>query len=78
MLEGDQLTEVTFTHTESSALEPLLYGLTYTVDNKSAMQTPIIGQPWFTFEQDDFRFKATLNKKYKQNKDYLVVDVEQI
>lgn len=78
VLEGDQLTEVTFTHTGGGALEPSLYGLTYTVDNISAMQTPLIGQPRLTFEQDGCRFKATLNKKYKQNKDCLVVDVEQI
>ena len=78
VLEGDQLTEVTFTHKGGGIMEPSLYGLTYTVDSISAMQTPLIGQSWFTFEQGDCKFKATLNKKYKQSKDCYVVDVEQI
>ena len=78
VLEGDQLTEVTFTHNGGGSMEPSLYGLTYTVDNISAMQSPLMGQPWFTFEQGGCKFKATLNKKYKQSKACYVVDVEQI
>ena len=78
VLEGNQLTEVMFTHTGGGALEPSLYRLTYTVESISAMQTPLNGQPWFTFEQDGCKFKATLNKKYKQSEDCYVVDVEQI
>lgn len=78
VLEGDQLTEVTYTHKGGGTMEPSLYGLTYTVNNISAIQTPLLGQPWFTFEQDGCKFKATLNKKYKQNKDCYVVDLTEI
>jgi|LSQX01.1.fsa_nt_gb hypothetical protein len=78
VLEGDQLTEVTFSHTGGGALEPSIYGLTYTVENIGPVNTPLIGQPWFTFEQDGCRFKATLNKRYKQSKDCYVVDIEEV
>lgn len=78
VLEGDQLTEVTFTHKGGGTMEPSLYGLTYTVVNMSAMQTSLVGRPWFTFEQDGCRYKATLNKKYKQSKDCYVVDLTEL
>lgn len=77
VLEGDQLTEVTFTHTGGGTLEPSLYGLTYTVENISPVHNGV-SKDWLTFEQDGCRFKAVINKKYIQNKDCLVVDVEQI
>ena len=78
VLEGDQLTEVTFSHTGGGALEPSIYGLTYTVENIGPVNTPLVGRPWFTFEQDGCRFKATLNKRYKQSKDCYVVDIEEV
>ena len=78
VLEGDQLTEVTFTHTGGGALAPSVYGLTYTVDNISPIQKPLFGDQWFTFEHDGFKFKATLNKKYKQSSDCYVVDLTEI
>lgn len=59
-------------------MEPSIYGLTYTVENIGPVNTPIAGQPWFTFEQDGCRFKATLNKRYKQSKDCYVVDIEEV
>lgn len=77
VLEDDQLTEVTFTHTGGGTMEPSLYGLTYTIENISQVHKGV-SKDWFTFEQDGCKFKATLNKKYKQRKDCLVVDVEQI
>lgn len=73
VLEGDQLTEVTFSHTGGGTLEPSLYGLTYTVEKISPVHNG-----GFTFEQDGCRFRATINQKYSQSKDCLVVDVEQI
>ena len=76
VLEGDQLTEVTFSHT-GGALEPSIYGLTYTVENISPVHKGI-SKDWFTFEQDGCRFKATLNKRYKQSKDCYVVDIEEV
>ena len=78
MLEGDQLTEVTFTHKGGGSLEPSEYGETYTVENISPIERPLLGQPWFTFEQGGSRFKATLNKKYKQRRDRYVIDVKEI
>ena len=78
MLEGDQLTEVTFTHKGGGSLEPSEYGETYTVENISPIERPLLGQPWFTFEQGGSRFKATLNKKYKQRRDRYVIDVTEI
>ena len=78
VLEGDQLTEVTFSHAGGGALEPSIYGLTYMVENIGPVNTPLVGRPWLTFEQDGCRFKATLNKKYRQSKDCYVVDIEEV
>lgn len=78
VLEGNQLTEVTFAHQGGGKLGPSEYGLTYTVDNISPIETPIFGQPWFIFEQGGSKFKATLNKKYKQNQGCYVVDLSEI
>ena len=78
VLEGDQLTEVTFTHRGGGTLEPSDYGATYTVENISPIQKPLFGDQWFTFEQDGCKFKATLNKKYNQKRDCLVVDIKEI
>ena len=75
VLEGNQLTEVTFTHKGGGLLEPSACGATYTVENISPVNTPLFGQPWFTFEQGGSRFRATLNKRYKQSKDCYVVDL---
>ena len=77
VLEGDQLTEVTFTHTGGGALEPSLYGLTYTVEKISPVHKGI-SKDWFTFEQDGCKFKATLCRKFRQSKDCYVVDVEEM
>ena len=77
VLEGDQLTDVTFSHAGGGALEPSIYGLTYTVENISPVHKGI-SKDWFTFEQDGCRFKATLNKRYKQSKDCYVVDIEEV
>ena len=78
VLEGDQLTEVTFTHMGGGSLEPSEYGETYTVENISPIEKPLFGQPWLTFEQGGSRFKATLNRKYKQRKDCYIVDLTEI
>ena len=50
LLEGDQLTEVTFTHKGGGIFEPSIYGLTYTVNNISPIETSFSGHPGFTFE----------------------------
>jgi len=78
VLEGDQLTEVTFTHKGGGSLEPSEYGETYIVENISPLEKPLFGQPWLTFEQGGSRFKATLNRKYKQRKDCYIVDLTEI
>lgn len=78
VLEGNRLTEVTFTHTGGGTLTPSVYGETYIVDNISPIQKPLFSEQWFTFEQDGCKFKATLNKKYKQSKGCLVVDLEEV
>ena len=78
VLEGDRLTEVTFTHKGGGSLEPSEYGETYTVENISPIEHPLFGQPWFTFEQGGSRFKATLNKNYKQRRDRYVIDLTEI
>ena len=78
VLEGNQLTEVTFIHKGGGSLEPSEYGETYTVENISPIESPLFGQPWFTFEQGGNRFKATLNKKYKQRRSRYVVDLTEI
>lgn len=78
VLEGDQLTEVTFTHKGGGSLEPSEYGETYTVENISPIEKPLFGQPWFTFEQGGSRFKATLNKRFEQRRDCYVVDLTEI
>lgn len=77
VLEGDQLTEVTFAHAGGGAMEPSTFGLTYTVENISPVHKGV-SVDWFTFEQGGCRFKARINKKYKQSEDCLVVDVEQL
>jgi len=78
VLEDDQLTEVTFAHKGGGKYEPTVFGLTYTVDNISSIQKPIFGQPWFTFEQEGCRFKATLNKKYRQRSNFYIIDIVEI
>ena len=78
VLEGDKLTEVTFTHKGGGSLESSEYGETYIVENISPLEKPLFGQPWFTFEQGGSKFKATLNKKYKQRRDCYVVDLTEI
>lgn len=78
VLEGNQLTEVIFTHKGGGSLEPSGYGETYTVENISSIEHPLFGQPWFTFEQGESKFKATLNKNYKQHRDCYVIDLTEI
>lgn len=78
VLEGDQLTEVTFTHTGGGTLSAADYGEIYTVENISPIQKPLFGDQWFTLEQGGCKFRATLNKKYKQSKNCLIVDIEEI
>jgi len=78
VLEGNQLTEVTFAHKGGGSLEPSEYGETYTVENISPIERPLFGHPWLTFEQGGSRFKATLNENYKQCRDCYVVDLLEI
>lgn len=78
VLEGDQLTEVTFTHVGGGTMEASEYGSTYTVENISHVEVPYFGQPWLTFEQGGSKFKATLIKKFKQREDCYIVDITEI
>ena len=78
VLEGDMLTQVTFSHAGGGALEPSVYGLSWTVENISQINKPLFGDEWLTFEQDGIKYKATLNKKYKQSRDCYVVDLTEI
>ena len=78
VLEGDELTSVTFSHAGGGAMEPSAYGLSWTVENISPVNKPLFGDEWFTFEQDGIRYKAVINKKFRQSKDCLVVDVEEV
>jgi hypothetical protein len=77
VLEGDQLTEVTFTHAGGGSLEPSLYGLCYTVENISPVHKGV-SRDWFTFEQDGIKYKAMTCKNFKQSKKCYIVDIEQI
>ena len=76
VLEGDQLTEVTFTHKGGDSLEPSEYGATYIVEDISPITKPLFGQPWFTFTQDGCKYKATLVKNFRQRRDCYIVDIE--
>ena len=77
-LEGDLLTEVTYSHTGGGKLEASSYGFCCTVTNISPITGTPSGEQWLTFEQDGSKFKATLNKKFKQSKECYVVDVVEI
>ncbi len=74
-LDGNTLTEVTYTHTGGGTLKATEYGLSFEVENISPVTTDIDGNKVFTFEQDGTLFKATINSKFKQAEDMLVVDV---
>ena len=77
-LEGDLLTEVTYSHTGGGKLEATSYGFCCTVTNISPLTGPSGGEQWITFEQDGCKFKGTLNKNFKQSKDCYVIDVVEI
>ena len=77
VLEGDQLTEVTFTHVGGGSLAPSEYGAAYEVKNISEIQKPLFGDQWLTFEQDGVTYKATVNKRFKAEKGCLVLDIEE-
>lgn len=77
VLEGDQLTEVTFTHRGGGSLEPSEYGATYTVENVSEIQKPLFGDQWLTFEQGGVTYKATINKRFSAGKGCVVLDIEE-
>lgn len=75
ILEGNTLTEVTYTHTGGGSFKASVYGLSFEVENISPIVTDTDGNKVFTFVQDGTLFKATINSKFKQAKDMLVVDV---
>ena len=78
VLSNNILTEVTFSHSGGGTLKPSSYGLSFTVDNISSLAVDSDGNQYITFEQDGNSFKGILNRKFKQRKDEVVLDVTQI
>lgn len=78
ILEGNTLTEVTYTHTGGGSFRPAEYGLSFEVENISPVAIDADGCKVFTFEQEGCLFRATINNKFNQTRDAIIVDVVQL
>ena len=75
-VDGDTITEVTLVHTGGGRFDPQ-YGDSWHITNISPVHKGV-SKDWFSFEQNGIKYKALINKKYKQRNDCFIVDIEQI
>ena len=72
-LDGNQLTQVTYRHIGGNKFEPV-YGECWNVTNISEIHKGL-GGDWFTFEQAGRKYKAVINRKYKQKNGSFIIDL---
>lgn len=75
-VDGDTLLEVRMVHTGGGSYEPI-YGDSWNITNISPIHKGITND-WFTFEQNGDKYKATINRKYKQSNGCYIVDLSKL
>lgn len=71
-VDGNTLIEVKMVHTGGGRFEPV-YGDSWTITNITPVQNGA-----FTFEQDGTKYRAVINKKYRQSNGCFIVDLKQV
>lgn len=75
-VDGNTLLEVTLVHTGGGSYD-VVYGDSWNITNISEIRKSTSGD-WFTFEQDGVKYKALINRKYKQSNGCYVVDLTEL